>query len=130
MAGTLTTNVVKDVYTKLSFHKVGVGETLGKLYTDNGSNDIAILDLDNIASDLPGVTSTLAKFVYKSGIINSDAVLFQIKNNNNVRFTVFGDGVIELEDQSSVPTIGNYSGGSLYSDGQFLYFSSDDGSES
>lgn len=126
MAGTLTTNVVKDVYTKLSFHKIGAGETLGQLYTDNGSNDIAILDLDNISSALPGITSTLAKFEYKSSTINSDAVLFHIKNNTNTRFTVFGDGVIELENQSSVPTIGNYSGGSLYSDGRYLYLASDD----
>tara|TARA_R100000687_G_C6383653_1_gene133880 strand:- start:255 stop:638 length:384 start_codon:yes stop_codon:yes gene_type:complete len=126
MAGTLTTNVVKDVYKKLSFHKIAVGETLGQLYTDNGSADVAILDLDNIQTEIPGVTSTLSKFEYKTSTINSDAVLFQLKNNTNSRFTVHGDGVVALKAQASVPTIGNYSGGSLYSDGQYLYLASDD----
>ena len=70
MAGTLTTNVVKDVYKKLSFHKIGSGETLGQLYTDNGSADISILDLDDLSAALPGVTSTLQKFEYKTSAIN------------------------------------------------------------
>ncbi len=125
MAGTLTTNVVKDVYTKLSFHKIGDGETLGQLYTDDGSNDVSILDLDNIQTT--GVTSTTTKFEFKTGSsISSNATLFDLKNNTNSRFKVFGDGVIELQTQESVPTIGNYNGGSLYSDGQYLYLASDD----
>lgn len=86
---------------------------------------MSILDLDNIQTT--GVTSTTTKFEFKTGSsISSNATLFDLKNNTNSRFKVFGDGVIELQTQESVPTIGNYNGGSLYSDGQYLYLASDD----
>ena len=111
---TLTDNVISQVYTNLIFRK-----TDNKLYYDNGSADVEVLDLAGIGgtdADNDG------RFEFES--TDSDSVssalssgnLAQFANDSDVKFSIDYNGVLKLKEQSGTPTA--IEGGVYYKDSQ------------
>lgn len=99
MAGSLSSpNLVKDVYTKLVFYN----STDGKLYRDNGSNDVEVLP------DL--IQGNILKHQTSSTVSSGD--LFQILNNSTEVFSVDYQGAVHLKPRTSAPT--DNSEGTIY----------------
>lgn len=99
MAGSLSSpNLVKDVYTKLVFYN----STDGKLYRDNGSNDVEVLP------DL--IQGNILKHQTSSTVSSGD--LFQILNNSTEVFSVDHQGAVHLKPRTSAPT--DNSEGTIY----------------
>ena len=101
MAGSLSSpNLVKDVYTKLVFYN----SSDGKMYRDNGSNDVEVLP------DL--VSGNILK--HQTGSTVSSGDLFQILNNSTQVFSVDYEGAVHLKPMTSAPS--DNSEGTIYYD--------------
>ena len=99
MAGSLSSpNLVKDVYTKLVFYN----SSDGKMYRDNGSNDVEVLP------DL--VSGNILK--HQTGSTVSSGDLFQILNNSTQVFSVDYEGAVHLKPMTSAPS--DNSEGTIY----------------
>ena len=99
MAGSLSSpNLVKDVYTKLVWYNA----TDGKMYRDNGSNDVEVLPKLVDGNSLKHQTS---------GTVSSGD-LFEILNNNDKVFSVDHQGALHLKPRTSDPT--NNTEGTVY----------------
>jgi len=112
MAGFLTDNIISNAYTSLIFRK---GDD--KLYYDNGTTDVEVLDLTIINgtdSDNDG------RFEFESTDSSSissaltSGNLAQFSNNNDVKFSIDYNGVLQLKEQAGVPTA--IEGGIYYKD--------------
>ena len=107
MAGFLTDNVISTAYTSLIFRKSD-----NKLYYDNGTADIEVLDLAGIGgtdADNDG------RFEFES--TDSDSIssaLAQFSNNNDIKFSIDYNGVLKLKEQAGIPTA--IEGGIYYKD--------------
>tara|TARA_Y100000004_G_scaffold195167_2_gene261526 strand:- start:50 stop:412 length:363 start_codon:yes stop_codon:yes gene_type:complete len=112
MAGFLTDNVISTAYTSLIFRKSD-----NKLYYDNGTADVEVLDLAGIGgtdADNDG------RFEFES--TDSDSVssaltsgnLAQFSNNNDIKFSIDYNGVLKLKEQAGIPTA--IEGGIYYKD--------------
>tara|TARA_R100000781_G_scaffold83157_1_gene51188 strand:- start:76 stop:435 length:360 start_codon:yes stop_codon:yes gene_type:complete len=112
---TLTDNVISEVYTNLIFRK-----TDNKLYYDNGSADVEVLDLTSIGgtdADNDG------RFEFES--TDSDSIssaltngnLAQFANNGDVKFSIDYNGVLKLKEQSGTPSA--LAGGMFYKDSTY-----------
>ena len=111
MAGYLTANKIASTYTSLIFRK---GDN--KLYYDNGSSDVEVLNLTGLGTD----TDLDGRFEFNSaetfvGAL-TDGVLAQFQNNGVTKFSIDYNGVVNLTEQSSVPT--SVEGGLYYKDNE------------
>ena len=99
MAGSLSSpNIVKDVYNKLVLYN----SYDGKMYRDNGSNDVEVLP------DL--VSGNILK--HQTGSTVSSGDLFQILNNSTQVFSVDYEGAVHLKPMTSAPS--DNSEGTIY----------------
>ena len=110
----LTDTVISSAYTSLIFRKAD-----NKLYYDNGTADIEVLDLAGIGgtdADNDG------RFEFES--TDSDSVssalssgnLAQFSNDSDIKFSIDYNGVLKLKEQSGTPTA--IEGGVYYKDSQ------------
>lgn len=91
MAGSLSSpNLVKDVYTKLVWYNTSDG----KMYRDNGTDDVEVLP------DL--IDGNILKHNTSSTVSSGD--LFQILNNSTEVFSVDYQGAVHLKPRTSAPT--------------------------
>ena len=99
MAGYLTANKIASTYTSLIFRK---GDN--KLYYDNGSSDVEVLNLTGLGTD----TDLDGRFEFNSAETFSgtltDGVLAQFQNNGVTKFSINYDGVVKLNELSSTPS--------------------------
>jgi hypothetical protein len=115
MAGTLDTTLVKDVYTQLIFRK---GD--GKLYRDNGTTDVLILDPDNVGTDLTANN----RLSFTPSPTLSSGRIFELNNGSNEVFAIDYQGAMHLEEFSSAPS--DNSAGTLYFNGANIVISVDE----
>lgn len=102
MGGHLTNNPISDVYTSLIFRKSD-----NKLYYDNGIDDVEVLNLTGL---LGTDADNDGRFEFES--TDSDAVssalvsgnLAQFSNGGDIKFAIDYNGVIQLKEQSGIPT--------------------------
>tara|TARA_R100000742_G_C4210290_1_gene36859 strand:- start:68 stop:427 length:360 start_codon:yes stop_codon:yes gene_type:complete len=108
----LTDTVISSAYTSLIFRKAD-----NKLYYDNGSTDIEVLDLAGIGgtdADNDG------RFEFESTDSSSvssaltSGKLAQFSNGNDIKFSIDFNGVLQLKEQAGVPTA--VEGGIYYKD--------------
>ena len=110
MAGSLSyPNKVKDVYTKLVFYN----SSDGRLYRDDGTTDEKIG-----AGGHEGINNDLDYLKFSSTETLSTGNIFQLINNETTKFNITFDGVVVLDDQSSIPTVSD--GGIYYKDGELF----------
>jgi len=99
MAGYLTANKIASTYTSLIFRK---GDN--KLYYDNGSSDVEVLNLTGLGTD----TDLDGRFEFNSAETFSgaltDGVLASFQNNGVTKFSVDYNGVVKLNELSSTPS--------------------------
>jgi len=115
MAGTLDSTLVKDVYTQLIFRKSD-----GKLYRDNGSADVLILDPDNVGTDL--TSNNRLSFTPSPTLVSGR--IFELKNGSNEVFAIDYQGAVHLEEFASAPA--DNSAGTIYFNGSALVISVDE----
>ena len=100
-------SLIKDVYKTLAFRKSD-----NKLYRDDGTDDIELLDLnllDNFASG--------ERLVYTSSSLTSGDI-FTLNNVSTELFSIDYQGVLKLKTQASAPSAVT---GGVYFSGSQVY---------
>tara|TARA_R110000822_G_scaffold75287_2_gene181060 strand:- start:55 stop:405 length:351 start_codon:yes stop_codon:yes gene_type:complete len=95
----LTETIISEAYNSLIFRKAD-----NRLYYDNGTNDIEVLNLTGLGTD----TDSDGRFEFNSAETFSgaltDGVLASFQNNGVTKFSVDYNGVVKLAVQSGIPT--------------------------
>tara|TARA_R100001530_G_scaffold40861_2_gene31415 strand:+ start:12321 stop:12677 length:357 start_codon:yes stop_codon:yes gene_type:complete len=106
----LTDNIISEAYTSLVFRKAD-----NKLYVDNGTTDVEVLDLTGITGTDP---DSDGRFEFDSAESFSGALtsgnLAEFANNGDIKFSIDYQGVLQLEELGSAPT--PVEGGIYYKD--------------
>jgi len=115
MAGFLTDNVISTAYTSLIFRKSD-----NKLYYDNGTADVEVLDLTGIGGTDADNDGRFEFESTDSASVSSALTsgnLAQFSNDNDIKFSIDYNGVLKLKEQAGIPTA--VEGGIYYKDGEF-----------
>jgi|TARA_Y100000310_G_scaffold337487_1_gene424664 hypothetical protein len=115
MAGTLDSNLVKDIYQQLIFRKAD-----GKFYRDNGNTDVELLNPSTIEHSLTADN----KLSFTASPDLTSGRIFELKNGNNEVFAVDYQGAMHLEELSSAPA--DNSAGTIYFNGTNLIVAVDE----
>lgn len=115
MAGTLDSNLVKDIYQQLIFRKSD-----GKFYRDNGSTDVELLDPANVGSSL----TTANRLSFTPSPTLTAGRIFELKNGSNEVFAVDYQGAMHLEEFASAPA--DNAAGTIYFNGANIVIAVDE----
>tara|TARA_R110002020_G_scaffold384221_1_gene594861 strand:- start:762 stop:1118 length:357 start_codon:yes stop_codon:yes gene_type:complete len=100
MAGFLSDTVISTAYNSLIFRK---GDN--KLYYDNGTADVEVLDLTGLTgmdADVDGRFEFDSANTFVGALTSGN--LAEFANNGTIKFSIDYDGVVKLNELSSQPS--------------------------